>query len=326
MVMAEGTHHHVRASKPDVHLGKIMDTLKKAGIHPIPHDPLDLNLKSHGKEKEIAQDIWDENKAERNALIGGFIEESWAHVHEHAYVNGKLLTPPKVSANNLDNLRIHTKDLFRDAISSWYTKHDSRTRTIHPDKQTFEDKAFRRYKKIIDFAKRNNVHIPGLDMGNTADIYTRFITRGVGTAADASWGVIEVIPHVFKNKFGRKITQEEYRNILSHSFSILADFSIDHLEQGPKILSELSDFMGKSFIVSSFELVQRSNGDWALQVKPDILEELRKKHKKIGKSKQTGCPALAAKSKNGNNVVAAFWRLCLDLTEAYIMPGYPSKP
>jgi len=275
-----------------------------------------------------------EREAEVNALTAHFIEEFWEQTltrleaglaegvfNEHGAFNGdedvhyfteaeasrKLLKSGLRSAKVLSFLAISSEEFAMQVLKEWYEAREN-----DRGENTGEAQAYHRYRNLV-FPEHTVEHIG----------------RGAGTAMETNWGVISLIPQVYRHQFGRPMPPEEFKPLAKNALPLIYNLAgsqkyvFNNLQAHLRELAfrknhktKLFEFIGQDINAMSFK--ETRNG-WQLQVDDKIISSTHIPTQ-AKTALRTRCPAIDAIGPSGRNVIAEFQDWVLSLTEKYYVP------
>ena len=292
-------------------------------------------LRHSRREVEGFQKI-DRYKAEINALLAIFIEDVWLNtlqkieehppgLQEETGMGVKFLTDQsilsqievcKISDEVANFILQISKTSFRQSCADWEEEMQKRREKIIK-KELREETKDMAYKRYLDLC--------------ISGAYPNFnsIESGINTALNTSWGIIKVIPKVFRQEFGRAPSPSELRKIYHNALPVIYALAGSHLQmfiQFRKAMAGIqydeTRFSYDTFIPKQFFFRKDERGELFLEIKSEILEEsIKLKNKGDFYVAKTGCPAIYSIGPTHRNVIAEMYDWVIDLAEKYYLPA-----
>jgi hypothetical protein len=306
-----------------VDLSSTINAIKEGTYSPVvPRSDLDTKfnvwVSSGGfdmneEEREKALEVWDKLKIERNACIAIFVDEAWQSFHDQrtGFNYGSQRHWDINVANNLMN---DTQQLFDTALNEWKKARDGR---LEKPKSEWDalDVAYDRYRAIIDFGDRNTM--------TREDDASTFIQRGVATAANTIWSLIELVPQLSEKK-NLNLDGEQIMETIKKGYGpIILQFASMNKKISVPLLNALT-FDGIGFKPEYFDLIDSGNGGYKLTIDHNQIMQLKDREGNIilrnqPSTETTWCPARYT-SANGKDIIKEYFEWCLDLTKKIYLP------
>ncbi len=224
----------------------------------------------------------------------------------------------------------HTVGIIRHQIHSWVNEQEARL--LQPEPTQGEErkkyKIYERYKKVL-LLGMSNVHDEGtLKPATSPELH---IGGGFITARKIIWGVLGILPHVFKRQYGRSPTKNELLNLVRLARPLVFAISMTDVY----VLGDIQEILGQ---IQTVDETQRSSlkmtldpskfcilkeGDnLSLEIKSSALDAIDKLLETPRKNREkptsrTGCPAAAAAGADGKNVVSELYDWFAKLYEEF---------
>ena len=229
-------------------------------------------------------------------------------------------------------------DVARPILAKWVSAMEAR-----PENDASQDvRAYRRLDELLE-ETRPVAELSAAYGGQVG----YFIMRGVNTAAQVSWGVLEAIPLAFERHFDRVITPEEFESIAASAEPLLSMLASMHIDR----FSLASEFAGKmadpssllreiEFPLEFFHIVEQADGNLGLAFDEIALARfqdfLRAQNEGLGFDAQDseadsntivrlGCPGRDARVMGPDgkpeSVIASVYRLHRDMARIYLTPN-----
>jgi hypothetical protein len=211
--------------------------------------------------------------------------------------------------NLFRTLKGRNSDYWRHQLVVWTQKREN---SLTGGGQEKIDRQYRRFKVCCEEIKRQPLEQ---------------IRRGLNTAFKVIWGIAQIIPDVYENQFGRKISEEEYANCITNSLPLkyeTARMRLDYLGRLDKELEKTGsdanlglDVGGKILEEKDFYFENSEKGP-ILEIKPDVLAQIPKSQDVT--TPVTSCPALYALGINKKNIIAELDELVLEYLKKFYFP------
>lgn len=208
------------------------------------------------------------------------------------------------------------------SLSNIFRQKNSKTTEIQETNSQSVTKAYKRYKKILDF-KNKYVNRHSYEPVETVELN---INRGIGTSSQQMSALLELIPGVYGQEFpDQQPDTSELITIARNSYYFLVSLASEHLE----IFSVKNHVLGTGggfldtyyrYKPEYFRIVQTINGKTISLKEPArrFIEEYHENFPKdyTGSPEATGCPALIdfkPNGKQGGSAIKKLWDWYLEL-------------
>ncbi len=238
-------------------------------------------------------EIWKGLKGEKNALTSFFISEIWeqtcrlqeemrdmgsdiglGEVIADLHNKGYAIQP--ISANDIlepiRELKTITRDMFNLAVSRWDAEQLRRQGTIDLSEQTDMDRAYARLTSIIDFGRLTRL--------TRNEGVGEFIERGVITATETIWDILEVIPKVFEIEKKRPINRSEIEEIAKNSLPLVMQLAAGNSNRTVPLLHALNHENQLSPFDPHYFTIAKRGGKLGLHITEHALQTIKLKSDK----------------------------------------------
>ncbi len=287
--------------------------------------------------KEARDQESDELKKEINGLVAFSIQEIWngiksedghdkypglkewisqnppgflAVVHHQIFPATRervleLVTKKRSAGEVLDFLKDSTLATFVEYMKRWYSYHEN------DQSQTYSNKAFARYLKVIEERKRLQPTASQLEKVPTQ------IEAGILTAMDVIWGTFRSIAPLYGRQYKRFIKKQELFELAKNSLPLA--LKIASTELGVFIqLREFSQEEG----MDALRIIEE-NGKLKLDLTEEALSKI--KIENPAERLRTGCPAIVAKGSDGRSMMFEMHEWLFKIAEEFYFPRVLKK-
>jgi hypothetical protein len=283
---------------------------------------------------------WQRRKVERNTYLANLLTDAWPFI-EH-YREELTDAGSDLGLQNYDPLDRegpltaekmwrHSENPARDlgramrltmtrGLRRWDEQQRSRQTTLTDAERTDTDTAYENLTAMLEEFTRED-----------PQSVLSFVCNGVDTAAAAIWGVMEVAPKVFANQFpGASLTSRQLQTIIKNSYPLVVNLAAGNQELSVITLENLQTFSrgrGLPLLTPSGFVLTGEGESMALHITKEALDSMhglsgRPITQTVPESDTTGCPALAARTPNGKNLVLAMWEWSMDAAGKAYFPRF----
>lgn len=213
---------------------------------------------------------------------------------------------------------------FLDALQEW-----SKTAQRGQGDALYDHKVYGRLSDLLtetDVAAIRNI-------GITHQVES-FIMRGANTVGNVSFDILRAIPIAYYAKFGRTITEDEFRSVAKQAEALVIQLSSMHIDsfsnmlrfaRGGLLLNKhmLLEFPLEFFIIEEIDGAPRLNFDEGALIAFEKFRSSRPAY--IHDEARLGCPARDARTNqggegSGKSVVSSVYGYYTQLAEDIIVP------
>ena len=318
---------------------------------PIPREGLApelANIRAHGATSPENSDVEAiYRKKEANAISGYFMVPIWANTKKwmadhpgkigtyrrnekgrRVFEAKPLLQSRATFANDPQNLLI---DLYQSSLDT-LRRHVSQfvrgqTRTLKqlengqtPREQWPRDaRTFARYIAILDRGSQTQ------DFRSDPE---NLLTLGFTAGEAVSWATVEGIPRLYQEHFGQPIPDKELERYLEKGRMMVLFMASMHLDAFRVVINEIFQFREEKDTESRLLPIFNSNvkfdpnGKFPFEINKEALGEIARHVKELPalEAPRTGCPAIAARDADGNNIVTDLYKSVVALADQYYFP------
>lgn len=286
-------------------------------------------------------------KKEANAISGYFMEPIWANTKKwmadhpgeigtyrrsekgrRVFTAKPLAQSQQALANDPQNLLIDLYQSSLDTLKRHVAQFVRRqTRTLKhlensqtPHEQWSRDaRTFARYVTILD---------RGSQTQDFRSDPANLLRLGFMAGEAVSWGIIEGIPRLYQERFGAQIPREELERNLEKGRIMALYMASMHLDVFRVVVNEIFQFReGKDMESTLLPLFNNNvkfdpNGRFPFEINKESLERIAQHVKALPalEAPRTGCPAIAARDADGNNIVTDLYKSAVALADQYYFP------
>lgn len=160
----------------------------------------------------------------------------------------------------------------------------------------------------------------------------RRVLHGFNTAFFNCWGVLGILPNVYREQFGREMPPEEFDRLAQNSLQLIYALAGSHIDvfiglednihkKPTKITYDTENLIPEP---SKFYFRSDKSGNLYLELKEGVLQSSSPKNRsgEAGLTgPQTGCPAIFSKGVDQRNVIAELFEWLRCLAKKYYVPN-----
>ncbi len=176
------------------------------------------------------------------------------------------------------------------------------------------------------FARYDEVLQDGVELQGFRVDPKKLLQAGFMAAQVVSWATIEGIPRLYQKHFGRPISDDQLALYIEKGRMMALYMASMHIDVFRPFISETlqrhEDGQLEPLPIFNDSVQFDPNGKFPFAIEKETLQKIVRDVEKLPQFEgpRTGCPAIAARDANGNNLVTDIYKSAVDLAQQYYFP------